>query len=127
MVPSKGKVVIIDDNASLTESLQFLIVSFGYETAAFVYPEDVQETLKQERPDLIITDINMPVMNGITLVETLRADGWNTPVIFITAYNDDELALASRELKDTVLLNKPFQPEQLLELIDQVLKKKSRR
>lgn len=71
------------------------------------------EILKSERPDAVLSDINMPKMNGFQLLEAARKEGIETPFIFLTAYGDKEKAITALRLGAHDFLEKPFHDEAL--------------
>lgn len=70
--------------------------------------------------DLIVTDIRMPVCDGLSVVHGLREAKWNTPVVVMTAFGDDETRARVRKL-GAVLLDKPFKMEALISLVRELL------
>ena len=78
---------------------------------------------KERRPHIIITDIEMPTMNGIALAKEVRAMDKDIPIIFLTAYNDTKYMLLSADLNVDSYVTKPVKKEELLTAIDKAIKK----
>ena len=73
--------------------------------------------------DLIVTDLNMPVMDGLTMIETLRASPAHTgvPIIFLTTESDQGMKDRAKAAGATGWLTKPFDPDQLVRIVKKVL------
>ena len=109
-------VMIIDDDASVRERLKSMIA--WSDLSANLVCEAVDSDTAQEfymvyRPQIIITDINIPIISGLELARILQKDDPELRFIIITGYNDFELARQSVDLKATSLLSKPIQAQQI--------------
>jgi CheY-like chemotaxis protein len=82
------KVLIVEDYEDSREFMQLLIKSFGYETLTATNGSEAVEITKEEIPDLILMDISLPVMDGITATEIIRnsADIPKMPIVAVTAH-----------------------------------------
>jgi two-component system chemotaxis response regulator CheY len=82
------------------------------------------EKAKASRPDLIITDLNMPVMNGIELIKALRALPAMTglPIVFLTTESNDAIKQQAKAAGATGWITKPFKPEQLLTVVSKLVR-----
>ena len=76
--------------------------------------------VKSDKPDLVITDIPMPQMNGLELLREIRNYDPDIPVILITGFDADEARLAAQEYEASALITKPFRLNQLSELMDKI-------
>lgn len=93
-------ILIVDDNLTNLKLVKVLLESSGYKVRTAVDADGVVQTLKEFKPDLILMDIQLPGMDGLTLTRQLKADPKTAaiPVVALTAYamkGDDEKALAS--------------------------------
>lgn len=70
--------------------------------------------------DLIVTDIRMPVVGGLDIVQSLRDADWTTPIVIMTAFADDEMRRRARRL-DAVVIDKPFEMNRLREIVTKQL------
>lgn len=110
-------VLAVDDSAVMRQMVKFTVESAG--SYRCIEAEDGQaalEILAQHTPDMIISDINMPRMNGYEFTRALRQIGQFkfTPVIMLTTENNDEAMKKSKEAGATGWMAKPFQPDKLL-------------
>ncbi len=124
-------ILAVDDSASLRSAIEYsLVEKGGYELAL---AEDGKHAiglveLRRNRVgkpfDLVLADINMPVMDGFEMVERIRnmADYRYTPILFLTTETSADAKQRGRELNATGWINKPFSPEKLLAVVAQVLK-----
>jgi len=81
------------------------------------------EKFKKEKPDLIITDINMPLLNGLGMIELIRKEDKNIPIIILSAYNDNKMFLDSIKLGIDGYLLKPLELENLIAILKKVVEK----
>jgi DNA-binding response OmpR family regulator len=96
--------------------------------ARFIVASDGEEAYRlynEYKPDVIITDINMPKIPGLDLVRMIRKNDYDTKVIVLTAHSDVELLLKATELKLTKYLIKPFSMKDLYEALEMVVKEKN--
>jgi FixJ family two-component response regulator len=84
-----ASVYIVDDDAVTRDALVHLVNAFGWAATGFASAQECLAKIAASPPACIITDLNMPVMNGAAMIETLRADGLKMPIIAITAVGDD--------------------------------------
>jgi len=112
---------IVDDDGLVRESTRGLIRSMGYAAEAFASAEDYLRSARVADTACLISDIQMPGMNGADLQDRLLAEGRRTPIIFVTAYPDE--TIRARVLKAGALgfLTKPFSDASLIECLDKAL------
>lgn len=112
------RVVIIDDDDAVLASLDALFTSANYEVHAFTSAEDCLKALVSLAPACIITDLKMPGMDGLALLNHLKADdGANWPVVVISGHGDAAQAEAARLAGAAEFLAKPFAPQRLLAVV----------
>ena len=119
---SKKKVLAVDDSRSLRQMVSFTLRNAGFDV---IEAEDGQEALdiaKQQAFNLVLTDQNMPGMDGITLVKSLRAlPAYRTsPILMLTTESSDEMKQKGRAAGATGWIVKPFNPERLVEIVKKV-------
>ncbi|MEW6056730.1 MAG: response regulator transcription factor [Bdellovibrionota bacterium] len=116
---NKTKIVIIDDDLQHLELLSEFLTN-RYKVRTFGDSSHGLSAIQESPPDLVILDIDMPVMNGFELCETLRADPQTTklPVLFLTAEADSESMQKALKLGATDYLVKPFRLKELLRRIE---------
>lgn len=82
------KVMLIDDDPGIHESLRAVVEEAGYEFCGALGGREGLRLLDDERPDLLLLDVMMPGMNGFDVCQQMREEGRRIPVIFLTAKND---------------------------------------
>ncbi len=119
-----GKLVLtVDDSASIRQMVAFTLKSAGYEVMEAVDGEDGLSKAKGRTADLILTDQNMPKMDGLTLIKSLRGipQYRSTPILMLTTESSDAMKSAGRAAGATGWLVKPFDPAKLLEVVKKVI------
>lgn len=119
-----GKVVLtVDDSASIRQMVSFTLKSAGYEVVEAVDGEDGLNKAKSRSADLVLTDQNMPRMDGLTLIKTLRGlpQYRSTPILMLTTESSDAMKAAGKAAGATGWLVKPFDPQKLLEVVKKVI------
>jgi two-component system chemotaxis response regulator CheY len=117
------KVLIVDDSVSMRQMVGFTLKEGGFEVLEAEHGQDALDKLQGTSVDLVITDLNMPVMDGITLITNLRKQPAmkNKPILMLTT---EGLASKKEEGKAagaTGWIVKPFDPEKLLLTVAKVL------
>lgn len=111
------KVYFVDDDRGMIHSsVQWLTLS-GLKVQAFVDPKVLLRTIKLNSPCIVVSDIKMPDLDGMSLMQHLHAKDKHLPVILITGHGDIPLAVEAMKKGAFEFLTKPFSPEQLLEII----------
>ncbi len=108
------RVLIVDDDAGLRHSLGLLLQESGYEVLAEGDPEHALHRAGSEAFDLILCDVRMPKMDGVSFLRRYRADGGSALLIMMSAYGTEESALAAMREGAYDYLPKPFQPDQVV-------------
>lgn len=112
-------VVLIDDDAAVLESLEAVFTSAGFQVRAFALAADFLAELYGLSPSCIVTDLRMPEIDGLRLLDLLKGElGVNWPVIVISGHADAPEALAARRAGAIDFLIKPFAPQRLLAIVD---------
>lgn len=110
-------ILIVDDLVSIHEMLEAVIQPTGLETTFATNGEQALEKYKATRFDLVLADINMSPMDGITLLQNLRAYDPKAVVIIMTAYGSTETAIQALKLGAFDYIQKPFKIDELLKTI----------
>ena len=124
---TEGMVWVVDDDRSIRFVLRKAVERAGIPSRAFERAEDVLETLREERPDVLVSDIRMPGMDGTSLLEEVKRRQPTLPVIIMTAYSDVESAVASFKGGAFEYLAKPFDVVKAVEVIDRARKASAER
>ena len=116
------RIMAVDDSRTMREMVVFTLKQAGYDVAAADDGDTALAALKTMPVDLIITDLNMPKMDGVTLIRTLRADPkWRTtPILMLTTESDATKKAAGRAAGATGWIVKPFDPEKLIDVVRRV-------
>lgn len=116
-------ILTVDDTASMRQMISFTLNDAGYDVAEATDGVEALEAAKSSKFDAIIADINMPNMDGISLVKELRAipEYKFTPILMLTTESQDSKRKEGKEAGATGWIVKPFNPEQLLNVIKNVL------
>jgi FixJ family two-component response regulator len=115
---------VIDDDESVRRTTTLLIESFGFRAAAFESAETFLRSGQRHDISCLIIDVQMPDMNGLELQGHLAAEGCQIPIIFITAYDNNESRRRAMQAGAVAFLGKPFTDEQLLGTIRSALRHK---
>ena len=118
------RILAVDDSLTMRQLVRVTLTRSGYEV---VEAEDGAQGLKKasaETFDLVLSDINMPVMNGLDLVRSLRklAQYKFTPIVLVTTESQAEKKQEGKSAGATGWIVKPFEPEQLLAVVTKVLR-----
>ena len=115
-------ILTVDDSASMRMLLKTSLTAQGYRIESANDGQHGLERMREVKPDLLITDINMPRMDGFGLIEHLRDEGNRTlPILVLTTESSDEKKQRARRAGATGWIVKPFHPEKLAAAIRRVL------
>jgi DNA-binding response OmpR family regulator len=115
------KVLIVDDEPDVLLILRVNLEAEGYQTALAADGETALRRIADERPDLILLDVMMPVMDGWGVLEALARDIFNHRVVVVSAKASDRDMRRALELGASAYLSKPFDPDELIEVVGRVL------
>jgi two-component system chemotaxis response regulator CheY len=117
-------ILAVDDSASMRQMVSFTLKSAGYNVVEAVDGQDAFEKSNGRYFDLVLTDQNMPRMDGISLTKKLRDNPKfkATPILILTTESSDQMKQAGRAAGATGWLVKPFDPAKLIEVIKKVVK-----
>ncbi|MEN6617158.1 MAG: response regulator [Syntrophorhabdus sp.] len=116
-------ILIVDDSATIRKLLAYILKKKNFVIAEAEDGIDAMEKLSHVQVDLVIVDLNMPNMDGIEFVKTLRDNYYymDTPVIMLTTTKDDKLKKDAFDAGVNMFLNKPIQPNFLLYKVESLL------
>jgi DNA-binding response OmpR family regulator len=117
-----ARVLIIDDDERLNELLRQYLGRFGFSVQAVTHPEAGLRALKAQLPDLVVLDIMLPDMDGLTLCRKVRETS-RIPIIMLTARGDVADRIVGLELGADDYLPKPFEPRELVARMQAVLRR----
>ncbi len=116
----KRKVLIVDDDRDIVTIVSTILGGRGWDIRAAYNGQEALEAVTLSKPDIILLDIMMPEMNGIEVLKRIKKIDADARIIMITAFGDVESYLDSMELGAYEYINKPFETDELLEMIDRV-------
>lgn len=118
-----ASILTVDDSPSLRMAIRIALTGAGYTVTEAGDGVEGLNKAKSSRFDMIITDLNMPNMDGLTMIRELRKDPaqCGTPIIFLTTESDDSMKQQAKAAGATGWLVKPFVPEQLIKIAKKVL------
>jgi len=118
---SKGAIFVIDDDQYVRDSVSTLLSMVGFNISSFANGEDALISFLSSPPDMVLTDVNMPGMSGIELLESIRKNDVETPVILMTAYSDFDIAVSAVKKGAYDFIIKPYNPQYLIHTIEKAV------
>tara|TARA_R110000868_G_scaffold7201_1_gene39495 strand:- start:1036 stop:1437 length:402 start_codon:yes stop_codon:yes gene_type:complete len=121
--PVMASILAVDDSASMRQMVSFTLKGAGYQVKEACDGVEALAEARRGKYDLVLSDVNMPNMNGIELVKELRqlSDYRFTPVLMLTTESAGDIKIQGKQAGATGWIVKPFNPEQLLSTIKRVL------
>ena len=118
-----AKILAVDDSASMRQMVSFTLKGAGFDVTEASDGVEALNTAKSNKFDLVISDVNMPNMDGLTLVGELRklGDFKFTPILLLTTESSAEKKKEGKAAGATGWIVKPFNPDQLLKTVNKVL------
>ncbi len=122
MLKESKRILIVDDEENAREALSKILVHDGYDVSSAANGVEALNYLRSRDADLIITDINMPEMNGLAFLRELIRSRPESNVIMLTAYGEVESYLEAMNLGAFEYINKPIRYDDLKKVINKILK-----
>lgn len=118
-----ASILTVDDSPSLRMAIRIALSGAGYSVEEAGDGQEGMQKAIAGKFDMIVTDLNMPIMDGLTMIRELRKipDQCGTPIIFLTTESDDAMKQQAKAAGATGWLVKPFVPEQLVKVARKVL------
>ena len=116
-------ILAVDDSASIRQMVSFTLKGAGYTVVEAVDGEDGLAKAKSTQVNLVLTDQNMPKMDGLTLIKNLRgmSSYQSVPILVLTTEAGDTMKAQGKAAGATGWLVKPFDPQKLLEVVQKVI------
>ena len=116
-------ILIVDDSVSIRQMVEMTLKSASYQVTTAQDGQDALDKCKSTTFDFVLTDQNMPRMDGLTLVKALRglANFRTTPIVMLTTEAGDDMKAKGKAAGATGWMVKPFDPNKLLEVMKRVL------
>src|SRR3954470_17380126 len=119
---SRGKVYVVDDDEAMRDSLGFLLGSADFDVTIFESAQHFLDAVSGIGFGCVVSDIRMPGIDGIELLKRLKAGRSALPVIIMTGHGDVPLAVEAMKLGADDFLEKPFEDDRLIGMIDAALR-----
>lgn len=119
-----AKILTVDDSASMRAMVTFTLSEQGHEVAEAENGQVGLEVAKSQQFDLVISDVNMPIMDGIELITHLRQEPAYkfTPILMLTTESGQDKKMEGKQAGATGWVVKPFDPQKLVAVVNKVLK-----
>lgn len=114
----KGRVLVVDDEENILRMLERLLTVSGYEVTTTVNGFEAINLIARQRPDVVLLDLDMPVLNGPDTLKKIQEFDAPPPVIIITGYPDSDLMMQAINLGPVLVLPKPVGTKQLISAIE---------
>lgn len=116
-------ILTVDDSASIRQMVSFTLKSAGYTVIEAADGQEGLDKAKSNAVNMVLTDQNMPRMDGLTLIKALRGLPQHkaTPILMLTTESSDAMKAQGRAAGATGWLVKPFDPQKLLEVVKKVI------
>lgn len=116
------RALTVDDSKTMREMVSFTLKNAGFDVLEAEDGQQAVDVLKAGKVDVIVTDLNMPNMNGLELIRALRADPVHkfTPILMLTTESDGNKKEEGKNAGATGWIVKPFQPEKLVAVVNKV-------
>jgi len=116
-------ILAVDDSASMRKMVSFTLSGAGYRVTEAVDGQDALEKAQNQTFDLVLTDQNMPRMDGLTLVRSLRGmpEYRHVPILILTTESSDAMKAQGKAAGATGWLVKPFDPNRLVDVVRKVI------
>ncbi len=119
----RGKVYVIDDDEAMRDSLEFLLAAADFRVSLFESAQNFLDALSTLDFGCVVSDVRMPGIDGIELLKRLKAGGSLFPVVIMTGHGDVPLAVEAMKLGAMDFLEKPFEDDRLIGMIEAALKR----
>jgi two-component system, LuxR family, response regulator FixJ len=121
-MPNKGKVYVIDDDEAMRDSLSFLLSAADFNVTLFETALNFLDALPGLAFGCVVSDVRMPGLDGIELLKRMKAGHCTFPIIIMTGHGDIPLAVEAMKLGAMDFLEKPFEDDRLIGMIDAAIR-----
>jgi len=121
-MPDKGKVYVIDDDEAMRDSLSFLLDSADFSVTLFESALGFLDALPKLGFGCVVSDVRMPGLDGIELLKRMKAGNSTFPIVIMTGHGDVPLAVEAMKLGAVDFLEKPFEDDRLIGMIEAAMR-----
>ncbi len=120
---AKKKILIVDDEPDILRLASLRLKKLGYNVIMAIDGKEALDAIRSEKPDLVLLDLILPVMNGADVCKKTKNDEKlkHIPIILFTAHSDSMTAEKTKEFGADDYIIKPFDPEELMNKIERIL------
>ncbi len=119
--PRPKKILLIDDDRTVLQPIERLLTLHNYQPIAASQWTEAVDALEHGRPDLVLLDLNMPTVDGPSLLKFMRKEGFDVPVMIVSAFISDQIKEDLTPFDVQAFISKPFTIEDLKKQIERVL------
>ena len=123
MEESKPIILVVDDEINIRKTVARALGKRQYDVRTAVNGEEAVAMMDEEAPDIVLLDLKMPGLDGLEVLGEIRQRGISTHVVIITAYGTVDNAVEAMKLGAVDFLQKPFLPDDIRELVENILKR----
>jgi CheY-like chemotaxis protein len=116
-----SRVLVVEDSPTQTQQIQFLLEEAGFEVVTAGHGLEALKVIQRTPPDIVVTDLEMPEMNGLELVEAVRRDFATTPVILMTAHGSEEIASLALRKGAASYVPKVYLEQDIIPTVEHIL------
>ena len=116
-----SRILVVEDSRTQAMQIQLLLEEAGFEVSHTHHGGEALDALKESLPDVVLTDLDMPVMNGLELVEAVRRDYPAVPVVLMTALGSEEIAVQALQKGAASYIPKRIMQEELISTLESVI------
>ncbi|AIG25259.1 DNA-binding response regulator [Brevibacillus laterosporus] len=117
------KILVVEDEVSISKLIQFNLEKAGYGVITAFDGKQALTMAREEKPDFIILDLMLPYMDGLDVCKTLRQERINTPILILTAKEDELDKILGLELGADDYITKPFSPREVVARVKAILRR----
>ncbi|MDP1582652.1 MAG: response regulator FixJ [Bradyrhizobium sp.] len=121
-MPNKGKIYVIDDDEAMRDSLNFLLDSAGFHVTLFESAQNFLDRLAGLEFGCVVSDVRMPGIDGIEMLKRMKASQSTFPILIMTGHGDVPLAVEAMKLGAVDFLEKPFEDDRLIGMIEAAIR-----
>lgn len=121
---NRGRILLVDDDRDLLKAATDWLEINGFSVAAFHRPEEGFRQVMRDEPDVVVTDIRMPGIDGMTLLSSIVRQRGDVPVILMTGHGDVTLAVKAMKQGAEDFIEKPYDADHLLSILDKAVEKR---
>ncbi len=120
---NKGRLLVVDNDSKTLKLLELRLKNDGYQTTVCDNGRQALQLLNQVRPELILVDVNMPGMSGLEVLSEVKLKAQDIPVVIITAYSSEEIAVEAMKKGANDYIIKPFNSKEISQVIKENIEK----